>query len=491
MSSVKVDAQPTWKTKLPKQVLNSLTLNNQRITDGSETVVINPGYQDVEDDKIIQSIEEILSTCDLTPELRKIEDSNISKFGPRSLAKKWEERKESLYDYFNKEDVDSSGEFKSANGRLRISSIDKSVQQLVKASNAGLPYMQKKGLILEQAKSDYRKNLFQYPCVLFTRTQEQGKTRNVFGYPIADTLFEYSFYIPYLRYEKTLPFRSALIGPDAVDAAITLMLSRLTPDKVVLCVDFSSFDASVTPQLSHNAFVSISNLFQTHDANLLYSLYRRFCTIGIYTPDGELSGPHGVPSGSAFTNAIDSLVQFQCSGMLPHECQIQGDDGVYIVSRNDHDLLLERFDSAGLKVNRDKSNSFDTKEAIYLQRYYHPNYLSRMGGLGGVYAIARAMLRIKYLERWTDFEQVGIEGADFFSLRTISILENCKHHPGFAKVVKLAHSFDKFGLNFTGQGLKAYSRSQESKTRAGVFNQYGSLEKGINRFETMKILKTL
>jgi hypothetical protein len=393
-----------------------------------------------------------------------------------------------LSDYFDHEDHDP-GEFGATDGRLRPASYETVASNLLKSSSAGLPYMKKKGLVLNEALNSRDSEVGKYPCVLYTRTQEQAKTRNVWGYPISDTMWEQTYFIPILVIEKLFPHRKALLGPDAVDAAITNLLLSKSESELVIGVDFASYDASISPEHAYGAFNEMCNLFQREYHSDLYSLFRRFVTIGIFTPEGEWSGPHGVPSGSSFTNTVDSLVQFAASGKHT-QSQVQGDDGIYIVNKDDQDEFLQRFEAAGLNINKDKSTVFQTQEGVYLQRYYHPEYKSKGGGLGGVYSLYRAFARIKYLERWTDFKAMDIEGADFFALRTITILENCKHHPGFEMAVKLAHSLDKFRLAFSEQGLSAYSRAMASKSRAGVFNQYG-LQKGINSFETVKLLKTL
>jgi hypothetical protein len=485
---MKIDAQPSWKASLSRSALNSLTLNDKRVLEGSDESIVNPAYDEISDERLESEVEAILSKVHLTDYLRKIEDSNLAKFGPRSIAKDWGARRESLSDYFNHEDYDP-GEFAATHGRLRPATPATVAKNLLKSSSAGLPYMMKKGAVLEEALKNRESEVGVYPCVLYTRTQEQGKTRNVWGYPISDTMWEQGYFIPALGIEKLFPFRAALIGPDAVDIAVTKLLLSKSDSEVVVGVDFASFDASISPKHAYQAFSNICNLFQGEYHSDFYSLYRRFVTIGIYTPEGEWSGPHGVPSGSSFTNTVDSLVQFAASGK-EMKSQVQGDDGIYVINKSDLDSFLQRFSDAGLKLNRDKSTTFETQETVYLQRYYHPDYRSSDGGLGGVYSLYRAFMRIKYLERWTDFKSMDIEGADFFALRTITILENCKHHPGFIEAVKLAHRLDKFKLAFTGQGLLAFSRAMESKSRAGVFNQYG-LQKGINAFETVKVLKTL
>ena len=304
---------------------------------------------------------------------------------------------------------------------------------------------------------------------LFTRTQEEKKTRNVWGYPILDTIWEQQFYIPWLQMEKSLPFRAALYGPDVVDSSITKLLGGKDGKSSIYCIDFTSFDSSVSPTMSMAAFSYIASHFQRSYIDELRELSHRFINIPIFTPDGEVSGPHGVPSGSSFTNTVDSLVQWLISGHNGQKCQIQGDDGVYVIETRRVETLLNSFREAGLSVNESKSWHFKDRQAVYLQRYYSERYPNQYGsGLGGVYPIARALNRIKYLERWTDFEKHGIEGRDFFSLRTIMILENCKHHPCFRELVNYCQSIDKHGLKFSDEGVKAYSRMLEPRVRAGV-----------------------
>jgi hypothetical protein len=490
--NLKVAEKTNWKQALTKSALNSLLLNNRRITDGSSEVEVNPAYNKISDEKIFDMLEEILSKVSLTDKLREIEDSNRSKFGPRSIAKPWIERRESLEAYFTDDDYDP-GEFDLSRSEFNLNKAnpERVIDKLIRSSAASLPYMTRKGLVLNHALANWKDQVCKYPCVLYTRTQEQGKTRNVWGYPVSDTIWEQQYYIPILAVERTWKHRSALIGPDTVDLSLSGMLQRKEQDESVLCIDFSSYDASIVPKHSYNAFRKFASLFPKALWEDLYKLYRRFVTIGVYTPDGEYSGPHGVPSGSSFTNAVDSETQLQVAGDIAKEMEIQGDDGVYIVKTSELTSLKDRFKAAGLKVNDDKSDEFDSREAIYLQRYYSDAYPNRYGaGLGGVYSVYRALLRIKYLERWTNFKKMDIEGSDFFALRTIAVLENCKHHPAFEEIVRMAHRLDRKNLHYTSSGLKSYSKAMEAKVRAGVFNQFGK-SAGIEKFETIKVLKTL
>lgn len=488
-----VDAQPNWVGSLPRHAVNSLALNNRRIAEGSEEVLVSPAYEDISDDDIKTRLNLILETITMTDTFRTMELANADKFGPRSIAQPWSNRRGALQSYFAHDDYDPGG-FESTNGRLRPASALTTVDSLIKTSNSGLPYMQRKGSVLGDALINMDEQLGVYPAVLFTRTQEQGKTRNVWGFPISDTIAEQQFFKPWLVEEKKLPWRSALLGPEMVDAAMSQLLYTWSKGDIIYSVDFSAYDASISPEASYAAFSMIAEHFQAGYEPDLYSLFRRFVEIPIYTPDGEWSGPHGVPSGSSFTNTIDSLVQWIYSGG-GYPCQIQGDDGVYKVPKGRVESFLERWTGrpsglTPLSINESKSLERDIPECIYLQRYYSPAYPNKYGfGLGGIYSAFRAFNRIKYLERWTDLDKMEISGKDFFSLRTIMILENCKHHPAFNELVIMAHSLDKTGLSFTEAGLNAFSRAMDSKTRAGVFNR--DVKTGINQFKTVQLLNKL
>jgi hypothetical protein len=353
--------------------------------------------------------------------------------------------------------------------------------------------MQKKGTLREQGLAT-EEFVDRYPCVIYTRTQEGGKTRNVMGVGISDVIREMRYHQAFLPIEKRYPWRSAIVSPTAVDTAVSNAMHRKGGGEQVICLDFSAYDASVGPQLSGRAFAFIAAHFNQSYHDELYRVYERFCTIPFYTPDGEYSGFHGVPSGSAFTNTIDSIAQFLIameSGVYLHESDfsIQGDDGLYIIRSEDVEQFIGAFGKQGLKVNEAKSDFFPGKEGVYLQRYYHDRYQDNRGGLVGVYSIARCLLRLKYLERFVD--EIGVEeelsGSDYFTLRAITILENCKHHPHFETLVDFVRTHDKFGLNVKGTNLRAFEKHKARRSRTEVTNQYGD-QAGIESFETWKYL---
>jgi len=329
--------------------------------------------------------------------------------------------------------------------RLRPLEVINALNYLKNDTNSGLPDYTRKKNVKEKYKSytlsqisTVLKDLINFACILFTRTQENGKTRNVWGFSIVMTIFEMCFYRPLLELQAKQSWRKALLSPDDINAALTKLIdSSISEGNQIMSIDFSSYDNSVKEHLIKPAFESIKLLFQTKYSGYLDQICYNFINVPIITPKGVLTGPHGIPSGSTFTNEVDSIVQFgvaqECKDIrLLELCQIQGDDGAYSVTSGDP--VFRHFKSYGLKVNETKS--YVSKDwAIYLQQLFHVDYRDSEGTITGIYPVYRALNRVLHLERFTDFTSDGMKGSDYFSIRTISILEQCKHHPLFSEFV--------------------------------------------------------
>lgn len=430
--------------------------------------------------------------------LKDLESSNKAKFGPRSIAIPWKDRKSSLFSSFEAKEIDNiKDNLDYGSHRLRPLSLEQASKHLKNDTNSGLPYYIRKGLVKERVLGKFEELLKRKdPCILFTRTQEQGKTRNVWGYPIADTLNEMRYYFPLLSFQKKLSCRSALLGPDAVAQALTKLITEAVRTKqTLISVDFTAYDTSVKYQAQKIAFEYIKRIFQRDCAKDLEYIFLRFNEISILTPDGVIKGKHGVPSGSTFTNEVDSIVQMLISTNLPfikeENFQVQGDDGVYMLPL---DLVLElknKFKSCGLQMNEDKSY-LSSNYAIYLQNLYHIDYL-KDGLIGGIYPLYRALNRILFQERWSTFEEHDISGKDYYSIRTICIVENCKYHPLYQEFVKFILKYDKYSLEVTDQGIANYIQMMSKTQGAGdvLINQFGDNVSGIRNFTTFKLIKEL
>lgn len=491
---------------LDNLVIDKLTLHLNNLVRGNNLVLLTPIGEKVGPDVILKEFDSIFNSPSnlslLDKDILSIELANRSKYGPRSISQPWSERKSSLLNYFANHKIGPDLLNYSVSSRdrfkLRPISYDMAIKTLKNSTNSGLPFFTKKGLVkpLYASSSHLANTKSFYPSVLFTRTQEGNKTRDVWGYCMAATIFESRYYRPLLDYQKKLSWRSALLGPNDVDRRVTdLVNSSLLRGSYLLSIDFSKYDASISGKLINYAFGYVKSLFQRDFHNEIDTIKDFFYSGGIVTPDGIISGNHGVPSGSTFTNEIDSIVQYLISTnskyIFKENMQIQGDDGVYCVSKDNVPFVFDSFTDQGLEVNRDKSIISD-RYCTYLQKYYSPNYRNYDGLIGGIYPVYRALLRIVYQERWTDFEDFGILGKDYYSIRTITILENCKHHPLFKELVQFIYSLDKYKLKYSQDGLNKYVSmlTETSGSEGFLFNQYGDDIRGISNFETVKLLSS-
>lgn len=493
---------------LSDEVIQKLTSYLHLVLKGSENELLTPIAKDNDPQLILKSWDDIFQSKStyINEPLKNLEMLNRSKFGARSIAKNWIERKSDVISYFDaKESVINQNSVirNSPNSRsLRPLSIHKAIKHLKNTTSSGLPFMVKKATVKSEVVKDFDSILERKdPAILFTRTQEGNKTRTVWGFPIADTLNEMMYYRPLLEYQSKLTWRSALRGPKFVDNEMEKIINICRNNKTfkIVSADFSKYDASISKILIDAAFYYIKNLFQIKGWKDLDYIKDRFITIGILTPEGVLNGVHGVPSGSTFTNEVDSIVQYLIAKSVLNDdnclaIQIQGDDGVYVIKPEVYDHLINAFKKAGLDFNVDKSY-YEKDWAVYLQNLYHSDYPldKSRGKFGGVYPTYRALNRILHQERFTDLESIGLKGEDYFSIRAISILENCKYHPLFEDLVRFIYELDKFKLGYTQKGLQIYSEHIKENEGAEdiVSNQYGDQLTGFNNFETVKLLRKI
>jgi sarcosine oxidase subunit beta len=80
----------------------------------------------------------------LSEELQSLEASQISKFGPRSIAVPWEERREGVLSYFGEGPKVTLSSYDAPRSVLRPLSLDKAITYMKNSTNSGLPYMVRK-----------------------------------------------------------------------------------------------------------------------------------------------------------------------------------------------------------------------------------------------------------------------------------------------------------------------------------------------------------
>jgi hypothetical protein len=485
---------------LSDDVQQRLSLLLSRTVSGSDEVYVTPYGKNYDPQSLLKQWDAIYerNSDKINDALSELEKSNRSKFGPRSIAKNWEDRRELVSAYF--------GQDKKAfevphtvspdiSRRLRPLNLDQAMLFLKNNTNSGLPFYVSKGKVKVEVLDDFQTLLGrQDPCILFTRTQESGKTRAVWGFPIADTLNEMRFYRPILDTQRKQSWRAAIVNPDEVDSRITELIDYAQSiNQPLISIDFSSYDATVRKSLQTAAFSYMKMMFQSGYEEEIDYIANRFLTIGIVTPEGVWQGEHGVPSGSTFTNEVDSIAQYLAAMSIDLDLkhfQIQGDDGAY--THRDPEALMDGFEQIGLEVNREKSHVADNW-LNYLQLLYHTDYRQESGIIGGIYPTYRALNRLVFQERFDDFKEYDIEGSDYYAIRTITILENCRNHPLFEEFVKFIVSIDKYGLEPSQSGITKYIKMQRDKVGIeGIFShQYGTDVSGIKNFEAYKLISKL
>lgn len=479
---------------LDKSETNKLSIILSRLESGSSEVLITPVGERVGPNVMFAEWNKVFmrNSNKMNDVLIDIELRQKEKFGPRSIASPWSEIKSDTLSTFNIDDHDCDHldvlPYKSSDrGILRPMSALAASETVKKNTNSGLPTLSKKGTVLdatlENLGEEYAAN---YPMVPFIRTQEQGKTRVIMGYPFSDIIVETRYFEPLFRYFREFDQFSAMRGPTDVNTAMTRLLSE-TVRLGQKCVsgDISGFDKDFGPSLQDNTFKKMSYLIQERYISDFEEIARRFGTKGLVTPDGVVNGNHGLPSGSRGTNLVGSVGNDSVNGQPLR--QILGDD--FACASHDPSELFNRYEKCGMELNEDKTVISDGYY-LYLQKLFHPDY-QRNGEVVGVYPTWRALNRLIYPERFSEFNTFGLDGKSYFAIRSLSILENCKYHPLFEELVKFWLRYEKYALP-TNEGIRKYVQYLKATAGSiGTINQYGDDVKGMTSFESYKIIERL
>jgi len=489
-----------------KQKLTTLLF---RSVQGSNDVILSPMAEKFGPLVLLEEWDSIFNSLDesrIENTLLNIEQVQKEKFSPRSIAIPWfPERQKDLEGYYSNNSVDYSVldcSPSNLNLSLRPLSLANTKDFIKKNTSAGLPSMQKKGIVLDQTVRNFdelysQASMLDLPSVIFTRTQESLKTRIVFGIPLVIVLNEMRFYQPLLKVQKNLSWRSALRGPDDVASHLTAIIDEAKrTGRLLVSIDFSKYDQSISPELQAKVGEYYKAIFQNSFSDEIDDLINVKSNIKIVSPTGIMSGGHGEPSGSAFTNEDDSIAQhcIATHSNIPVDgyFDIQGDDGVYMINPDSYETFVSNFNKFGLEVNLDKSTTSMTY-LTFLQNLYHPFYRKADGTIPGIYPTYRALNRICYLERYINFMESGLLGRDYFAIRTLSILENVKEHPYFEELVKFVLSKDKYNLTPSAKGISDYVKfvSETEGFSSDIINQHGDDVKGIRTWKSFQLVNKL
>ena len=481
-----------YKDKFTETGYKKLSISLDRIKKGNNSVLITPQAKRAGPETILRAWDKVFQDNEnlINDDLLALEMSNKKKFGPRSIAVPWDEFRQSVVDSFNIPSTDCSHlkttpRFSNDIGKLRPISVDNAVKETKSNTQAGAPTLQKKGEVKEFTLDNLSRLWKAFsPMVPAIRTQEQLKTRLVNIVDYATIIIETRFFSPLFNLLRKDFCFSGFNGPDAVDTAMTQLIRyAVENDYVCISGDIEGFDLSCGRDLQKCAFEEMAMYFQSSYHPMIEELFERFNTLPLCTPDGVFEGEHGIPSGSRGTGLIGSMINRLVSQHPPELSQFMGDDFALVAKTAEE--IFDKYESCGLTLNKTKT-LVKPYSFVYLQRLHHPDYVMD-GEYKGIYPTYRALLRLCYPERFSDFNDYDLDGSNYFAIRSLSILENCKYHPLFEEFVKFWMRFEKYKVP-SNRSIHSFVKMNEEKLGAlGTSNQYGDKIEGLKSFKSYQL----
>jgi hypothetical protein len=302
-----------------------------------------------------------------------------------------------------------------------------------KSTHAGFSYIttgkRKKGEYIEGLLSSYlsaetlsrAEGSFNRLVLIGSRTQASGafKSDGSFTHTFKDksrlvSMKDIYEILAESRWAK--PFQNRLAGTSWYaggkdDSRILGWLSRWRRNyKYSLTVDYSHYDQSLSAWLIRESFDVVKEAFfgREFDDELFSIVREDFINKVFVDGNGSLVESHkGVPSGSMFTQIIDSianrlmiLTYLNARGVSDREMMIMGDDNIIYTHQplDEKDLsgyLLKNF---GIEANSDKCSHMDREDGF-------PEFLSRIWTIDGVYREPNSLIsKMLYPERYRDYE---------------------------------------------------------------------------------------
>lgn len=281
-----------------------------------------------------------------------------------------------------------------------------------------------------------------HPAIAYTRTQKNEKTRLVWGYPLEMTILESLIARPlidyYLRVSSPMMFgkTSTFMGAKFREASAAT--------QYITSVDYSQFDSHVQRndiQFSFNVLKTFFDLEQKvfEDftvADVFKVVERFFINTPLVFPNEK--GPSlvlgkrlGVPSGSYFTQMVDSIVNYALAADIFYEMDLKfNPDYIWVLGDDMIAFTYGKVDLAkfeylatqrGYIANKEKGGQTLTVNAEFefLGRRWR-NFLPRR-------TIQEVMDRALYPERWRQYDSNPYQEAHqlITSYTLTSIIDDC------------------------------------------------------------------
>jgi hypothetical protein len=278
------------------------------------------------------------------------------------------------------------------------SPLDESLRQVShEEKSSGLPELTKKGDAFDrdlgraQRIADGKK--VPDPCIAFFRVQHGNsgpKTRLVWGYPQSVFLLEAMFAPQLIEHFLT---RQTPMAFGLFKSQVSARMQSIRNSGYRYGMDFSGFDSTIPASLINFAFDVLKTHFtmNEYEEKVWFSVVRYFIHTPIMLPDTSVwRKHHGVPSGSYFTQMIDSVVNYVAvmyaflragETMVPDDkILVLGDDS--LVGRSTYYSFAELstyFLELGLTLNVEKSelSHQGRSDPHFLGHYWRRGYPDR------------------------------------------------------------------------------------------------------------------
>lgn len=188
------------------------------------------------------------------------------------------------------------------------------VKALKMEKSSGLPFLRSKDddfwYGMNRSKQILQDVKRPTPAIAYTRTSHGSKTRLVWGYPIDMTILESTFARPlidmFLNKRTPMAFGMSKFTLGGIISSID------RSPGVTRSIDYSKFDSTISAEFIKRAFAILETWFDDDDLEEYgwNKIVDYFIHTPIVMPNGKVyfGKEHGVPSGSYFTQLIDSIV---------------------------------------------------------------------------------------------------------------------------------------------------------------------------------------
>jgi len=282
---------------------------------------------------------------------------------------------------------------------LKPNALSEDLWSYVKGEkSAGLPSLSKKSRVFEadlfRAGRISRGERAPDPCVAYHRVQHGDtgpKTRLVWGFPQSMFLLEARFAPLLIEHflERTSPMAFGLLK-----SQVSARMQQIRNSGLRYSLDFSGFDSSISSELIDFAFGVLKTHFHFSSREEEYvwdKIVNYFIHTPILLPNEEVwVKHHGVPSGSYFTQMVDSVVNFLAvtyawicatgQSVPAGRVLVLGDDSLIGQSKYvPLSVISQHMNELGLKLNTEKTglSRYGGSDVHFLGHFWSGGFADR------------------------------------------------------------------------------------------------------------------